>query len=27
VVWAESTATEETLVVFNVGKHHNNKAQ
>lgn len=27
VVYAESTATEETLVVFNVGKHHNNKAQ
>lgn len=27
VVWAESTAAEETLVVFNVGKHHNNKAQ
>ena len=27
VVFAESAATEETLVVFNVGKHHNNKAQ
>lgn len=27
VVYAESTASEETLVVFNVGKHHNNKAQ
>ena len=27
VVWAESAADEETLVVFNVGKHHNNKAQ
>lgn len=27
VVWAESTAEQETLVVFNVGKHHNNKAQ
>lgn len=27
VVWADSPATEETLVVFNVGKHHNNKAQ
>jgi len=27
VVYAESTATEETLVVINVGKHHNNKAQ
>ena len=27
VVWAESTAAEETLVVFNVGKHHNNVAQ
>lgn len=27
VVFADSAATEETLVVFNVGKHHNNKAQ
>lgn len=27
VVFAESTASEETLVVFNVGKHHLNKAQ
>lgn len=27
VVYAESTAAEETLVVINVGKHHNNKAQ
>lgn len=27
VVYAPSTASEETLVVFNVGKHHNNKAQ
>lgn len=27
VVYAESTASDETLVVFNVGKHHNNKAQ
>jgi methionine aminopeptidase len=27
VVYAESAASEETLVVFNVGKHHNNKAQ
>lgn len=27
VVIAESTAAEETLVVFNVGKHLNNKAQ
>lgn len=27
VVYADSAATEETLVVFNVGKHHNNKAQ
>lgn len=27
VVWADSTAAEETLVVFNIGKHHNNKAQ
>jgi hypothetical protein len=27
VVFAESAATEETLVVFNVGKHHLNKAQ
>ena len=27
VVWAESTATEETLVCFNTGKHHDNKAQ
>lgn len=27
VVYAESTAAQETLVVFNVGKHHNNKAQ
>ncbi len=27
VVIAESTAAEETLVVFNIGKHHNNKAQ
>lgn len=27
VVYAESTADEETLVVFNVGKHANNKAQ
>lgn len=27
VVYATSTATEETLVVFNTGKHHNNKAQ
>lgn len=26
VVYAESTAAEETLVVFNVGKHHNNVA-
>lgn len=27
VVWAESSATEETLVCFNTGKHHDNKAQ
>lgn len=27
VVWAESAADEETLVIFNIGKHHNNKAQ
>jgi methionine aminopeptidase len=27
VVFAESTATEETLVCFNTGKHHDNKAQ
>lgn len=27
VVYADSSATEETLVVFNVGKHHLNKAQ
>lgn len=27
VVYAESTATEETLVKFNVGKHVDNKAQ
>lgn len=27
VVWAESTAAEETLVCFNVGKHVDNKAQ
>lgn len=27
VVYADSAATEETLVVFNVGKHHLNKAQ
>lgn len=27
VVVAESSATEETLVRFNVGKHHDNKAQ
>lgn len=27
VVWAESTATEETLLVINIGKHHHNKAQ
>lgn len=27
VVYAKSAATEETLVVFNVGKHLNNKAQ
>jgi len=27
VVWAESAATEETLVCFNTGKHHDNKAQ
>lgn len=27
VVVADSTATEETLVRFNVGKHHDNKAQ
>ena len=27
VVWATSAADEETLVVFNVGKHHSNKAQ
>lgn len=27
VVYAESTATQETLVVFNIGKHHHNKAQ
>lgn len=27
VVFMDSSATEETLVVFNVGKHHNNKAQ
>ena len=27
VVWAESTAAEETLVCFNTGKHHDNKAQ
>lgn len=27
VVWAESTANEETLVCFNVGKHVDNKAQ
>lgn len=27
VVWADSSADQETLVVFNVGKHHNNKAQ
>ena len=27
VVYGDSAATEETLVVFNVGKHHNNKAQ
>lgn len=27
VVWAESTATEETLVCFNTGKHVDNKAQ
>lgn len=27
VVWAESTAAEETLVCFNTGKHVDNKAQ
>lgn len=27
VVYAESTASEETLVCFNTGKHHDNKAQ
>lgn len=27
VVYADSTADEETLLVFNVGKHHNNVAQ
>lgn len=27
VVYMDSTAAEETLVVFNVGKHHANKAQ
>lgn len=27
VVYADSAADEETLVVFNIGKHHNNKAQ
>jgi hypothetical protein len=27
VVYADSTASEETLVRFNVGKHHENKAQ
>lgn len=27
VVFAESTASEETLVCFNTGKHHDNKAQ
>jgi hypothetical protein len=27
VVFAESAATEETLVCFNTGKHHDNKAQ
>lgn len=27
VVYADSAATEETLVCFNTGKHHDNKAQ
>jgi hypothetical protein len=27
VVYADSGANEETLVVFNIGKHHHNKAQ
>lgn len=27
VVFADSAADEETLVIFNVGKHHRNKAQ
>lgn len=27
VVYMDSTAEEETLLVWNVGKHHNNKAQ
>jgi hypothetical protein len=27
VVFAESTAAQETLVTFNIGKHHMNKAQ
>jgi hypothetical protein len=27
VVYADSAADEETLVVFNIGKHHHNKAQ
>lgn len=27
VVYADSSATEETLVIFNIGKHHHNKAQ
>jgi hypothetical protein len=27
VVFAESSATQETLVCFNTGKHHDNKAQ
>lgn len=27
VVWMDSTASEETLLVINIGKHHHNKAQ
>lgn len=27
VVFADSAADEETLVIFNIGKHHHNKAQ
>jgi hypothetical protein len=27
VVYADSGADEETLVIFNIGKHHRNKAQ